>query len=96
MHPQLTLHNNPMCVEQILALKKCHEESGWLSKLLGACNEDKTLLDRCFKAQKKVTRKPILEAARADRERWHQKCDAIDLRRAKASAREPPVQAAES
>ena len=82
MHPQLTLHNNPLCVEQILALKKCHEDTGWLRKLLGACNEQKNVLDQCFRAQKKVKRKPLLEAARADRERWRQTCEAIDRRRA--------------
>ena len=82
MHPQLTLHNNPLCVEQIQALKACHEDTGWLSKLLGACNEHKQLLDQCFRAQKKVKRKPLLEAARADRERWRQTCEAIDRRRA--------------
>jgi hypothetical protein len=46
MHPLLTLDNNPMCVEQIQAFKKCHEETGYFGKALGACNQPKALMDR--------------------------------------------------
>jgi hypothetical protein len=75
MHPLLTLHNNPHCVEQIQALQRCHEEGGYLARLTGGCNEQKRLLDACFKAQKKETRKAHLEKARADRERWLHACE---------------------
>lgn len=75
MHPQLTTHNNPHCVEQILAFQRCHEEVGYWGRLTGACNDYKVQLDACFKAAKKKTRKGLLEKARADRERWLQKCD---------------------
>ena len=75
MHPTLSLHNNPQCVEQILAFKKCHEDVGYWGRLTGKCNEQKHVLDACFKAQKKVTRKGLLETARADRERWKKKCE---------------------
>lgn len=75
MHPQLSLHNNPQCVEQILAFKKCHEDAGYFARLLGECNEHKQLLDKCFKAQKKVVRKGLLEKARADRERFRRACE---------------------
>ena len=54
MHPPLTLQNNPQCVEQILAFKRCHAESTYMQRMLGECNEHKRLLDACFKAQKKV------------------------------------------
>ena len=79
MHPTLSLHNNPQCVEQILAFKRCHEEVGYWGRLTGACNEYKHQLDACFKAQKKVTRKGLLEKARAERERWHQACERENL-----------------
>eukprot|EP00967_Tisochrysis_lutea_P098561 scaffold145648_cov37-Tisochrysis_lutea.AAC.1 len=46
MHPLLTLDNNPMCVEQIRAFKKCHDETSYLRRALGACNQHKALMDR--------------------------------------------------
>jgi len=46
MHPQLTLHNNPMCVEQIVAFQKCHAEVGYWWRVVGACNEPKSLMDK--------------------------------------------------
>ena len=46
MHPQLTLDNNQMCVDQILAFQRCHEEVGLWGKLTGRCNTEKSLLDR--------------------------------------------------
>eukprot|EP00962_Isochrysis_galbana_P004664 scaffold1285_cov112-Isochrysis_galbana.AAC.1 len=46
-----------MCVEQIQAFKKCHEETGYIGKALGACNQPKALMDRCFREQKKVKRR---------------------------------------
>ena len=80
MHPQLTLENNPLCVEQILALKQCHEDNGYLSRMLGECNEQKRLLDACFKSQKKVVRKGLLQKARDDRDRWRRACDELEAR----------------
>ena len=74
MHPELTLKNNPHCVEQILAFKRCHAESTYMQRMLGECNEHKRILDACFKSQKKVVRKGHLEQARADRARWRQAC----------------------
>ena len=80
MHPQLTLDNNPQCVDQILAFKKCHEECGYFARLMGTCNDAKVELDACFKKQKKSVRKGLLEKAREDRERWRQKCDELEAR----------------
>ena len=74
----MTLHNNPQCVEQILAFKQCHEDAGYFGRFLGQCNEQKRVLDACFKAQKKVLRKGLLEKARADRERWQQACKQVE------------------
>ena len=75
MHPQLTLHNNQMCADKIQALLQCHEEGGYWGRLTGRCNEQKRLLDLCFRAQKKVKRKAHLEEARASRERWLAACE---------------------
>ena len=35
MHPQLVEHNNPLCVEQIRAFKRCHEDAGYWGRLTG-------------------------------------------------------------
>ena len=75
MHPTLSLHNNPECVDVILAFKQCHEEVGYWGRLTGQCNEQKRLLDLCFREQKKFKRKGLLEKARAERERWRRACD---------------------
>lgn len=75
MHPTLSLHNNPLCVDKILAFKQCHEDVGYWGRLTGACNEQKYLLEKCFKAQKKVIRKGLLEKARAERQRFKQACE---------------------
>jgi hypothetical protein len=75
MHPQLSLHNNPQCVEQILAFQQCHEDAGYWRRLFGACEEHKRILDACFKAQKKSLRKGHLQKARADREKWLKACE---------------------
>ena len=75
MHPTLSLHNNPLCVDKLLAFKQCHEDVGYWGRLTGACNEQKYLLEKCFKAQKKVIRKGLLEKARAERQRFKQACE---------------------
>ena len=74
MHPLLSVQNNPLCTEQIEALKACHSEAGYWEKMFGACNEPKSMLDVCLRAQKKVTRKTHLQEARAERARWHEAC----------------------
>ncbi|KAL1525706.1 hypothetical protein AB1Y20_020552 [Prymnesium parvum] len=74
MHPQLSLENNPLCVEQIAALKECHASVGYWGKLLGSCNDQKAALDKCLRAQKKVLRKAHLDEARAERARWRKAC----------------------
>mmetsp|Transcript_12872 Transcript_12872/g.27800 ORF Transcript_12872/g.27800 Transcript_12872/m.27800 type:complete len:89 (+) Transcript_12872:452-718(+) len=73
MHPLLTTQNNPMCVELIEALKKCHENQNMWDKLVGSCNEEKAALDRCFRAQKKVKTRLNQSKAREERERWKAK-----------------------
>ena len=61
MHPRLSLENTPACVEEIKALQACHADTNYWIKLLGACNEKKMVLDKCFRAQKKVRGWTMLE-----------------------------------
>jgi len=63
MHPRLSLENTPACVEQIKALQACHADTNYWIKLLGACNEKKMVLDKCFRAQKKVQGQVAPDAA---------------------------------
>ena len=64
MHPRLSLENTPACVEQIKALQACHADTNYWIKLMGACNEKKMVLDKCFRAQKKVRGRMLPYAAR--------------------------------
>jgi hypothetical protein len=81
MHPHLSIHNNPACEEQIKALQACHEAAGYWGRLTGSCNDQKVMLDQCFRTQKKVVRKAKLETAREDRARWREICDRIDAQK---------------
>ena len=74
MHPPLNVDKSPLCAEKIIAFKKCTEECGYFERMLGSCNEQKQVLDACFKSQKKVLRKEHKNEARAARERWKQAC----------------------
>ena len=74
MHPLLNEHANPLCRDQMDALKACHEAAGYWGKVLGQCNAEKADLDVCFRTQKKATRKVYLEEARAERARWREAC----------------------
>ena len=42
-----------MCQDVIKALLACHEENP-KTKFLGACNDEKTALDKCFKVRKRI------------------------------------------
>jgi hypothetical protein len=50
MHPPLTPGNHPLCLDVITALKACHTANPF-AKLLGACNDQKSALDACFRAE---------------------------------------------
>lgn len=50
MHPPLD-RPHPDCLEPIAALKECHTDR-W-RKYTGGCNDLKTALDQCLKAEKK-------------------------------------------
>ena len=81
MHPPLSLHRNPLCEEQIKALEACHVKSGYFGRAIGTCNDVKQELDKCFRWQKKTTRKAHLEEARAARARWREACAALESKK---------------
>lgn len=51
MHPPLVAHRHPECAELIRALEGCHARRP-LAKFLGACNDQKIALDKCFRSEK--------------------------------------------
>eukprot|EP00897_Mesotaenium_endlicherianum_P004469 jgi/Mesen1/404/ME000010S_10856 len=68
MHPPLTLHKHPQCAEIIKHFKKCHEDHP-VTKYLGACNDLKIQLDRCFRQEKAEKRRRNFEASKAFQEK---------------------------
>ncbi|KAL0799300.1 hypothetical protein Bca101_054475 [Brassica carinata] len=75
MHPPLTPHRHPMCLEIIEEFQKCHLEHP-IGKFFGECTELKVKLDRCFRQevsyivlQKAVKRKVNFEQSKKLQER---------------------------
>nr|XP_034891314.1 COX assembly mitochondrial protein 2 homolog isoform X1 [Populus alba] len=68
MHPPLTLHRHPMCVEIIEQFQKCHLDHP-IAKFFGECTELKVKLDRCFREEKAVKRKANFEQSKKLKER---------------------------
>ncbi|KAJ6715553.1 COX ASSEMBLY MITOCHONDRIAL PROTEIN [Salix viminalis] len=68
MHPPLTLHRHPMCVEIIEQFQKCHLDHP-IAKFFGECTELKIKLDRCFREEKAVKRKVNFEQSKKHKER---------------------------
>ncbi|XP_008788332.2 COX assembly mitochondrial protein 2 homolog [Phoenix dactylifera] len=68
MHPPLTLHRHPMCVEIIEEFQKCHTDHP-IAKFFGQCTELKIKLDRCFREEKALKRKANFERSKILKER---------------------------
>lgn len=68
MHPPLSPWKHPLCLKEIDALNTCHAESP-LGKFVGACNDHKASLDRCFRAEKQAKRSLNHAKAKAEQER---------------------------
>ena len=68
MHPPLH-RPHPDCQEVVSKLLQCHEDNPF-GKFLGACNEHKYALDRCFKAEKEKKRAANAQAARDRRAKF--------------------------
>ncbi|KAG5188765.1 hypothetical protein JKP88DRAFT_25195 [Tribonema minus] len=71
MHPPL-FKPHPMCQEMVEQLVKCHDENPY-GKFLGACNEAKTALDKCFRQEKIARYKANMESAKAMDEKRRQR-----------------------
>ncbi|XP_065871759.1 uncharacterized protein [Euphorbia lathyris] len=67
MHPPLTLHRHPMCVEIIEEFQKCHLDHP-IGKFFGKCTDLKIKLDRCFREEKAVNRKANFEQSKKRKE----------------------------
>ncbi|KAL1844821.1 hypothetical protein VTK73DRAFT_1729 [Phialemonium thermophilum] len=52
MHPHLHSAYNSGCQEAMEALEACHAR-GFLWKSMGMCNDAKTELDKCLRAQRR-------------------------------------------
>ncbi|XP_020683133.2 COX assembly mitochondrial protein 2 homolog [Dendrobium catenatum] len=68
MHPPLTLHRHPMCVEIIELFQKCHQDHP-IGKFFGECTDLKLKLDRCFREEKALRRKANFEESKKFKER---------------------------
>ncbi|EGD73349.1 hypothetical protein PTSG_05061 [Salpingoeca rosetta] len=67
MHPQLSEELRPECAHLIKALRQCHEENP-KAKLMGACNEINSALDKCLKEAREAQRQKNLAKARKRKE----------------------------
>ncbi|KAH0935306.1 hypothetical protein HID58_012423, partial [Brassica napus] len=68
MHPPLTPHRHPMCVEIIEEFQKCHLDHP-IGKFFGDCTELKVKLLHCFRQEKAVKRKVNFEQSKKLQER---------------------------
>ena len=66
MHLPLVAHRHPECAELIRALEGCHARRP-LAKFLGACNDQKIALDKCFRSEKAL--RSAANRAKAKREK---------------------------
>eukprot|EP01035_Chromulina_nebulosa_P023751 gene23751-30803_t len=62
MHPPL-FKPHPKCEKVVEELVACHNTKS-IAKYFGACNEFKTALDTCFRAEKEERRQLNLQRAR--------------------------------
>ena len=71
MHPPL-FRPHPLCGDCVQELVKCHENHP-MTKFFGACNDAKTNLDNCFRAEKILKRDANLAKAKSDKAAWEEK-----------------------
>ncbi|KAI9736893.1 MAG: hypothetical protein M1818_005944 [Claussenomyces sp. TS43310] len=67
MHPHLHTKDNKACEEVMTILDECHAR-GFLWKAVGMCNNAKTNVNRCLRAQRLERTKANREAAKVKRE----------------------------
>ncbi|TVY80977.1 COX assembly mitochondrial protein [Lachnellula suecica] len=73
MHPHLHTKDNRACEEVMNMLDECHAR-GFLWKSMGMCNDAKTKVNMCLRAQRLERTKANREVAKAKnaqiREKW--------------------------
>ncbi|KAI9849217.1 MAG: hypothetical protein M1838_000205 [Thelocarpon superellum] len=67
MHPHLHTKDNAGCAEVMQQLEECHAR-GFLYKVFGNCNDAKTAVNRCLRAERLERTARNREKARAKRE----------------------------
>ncbi|KAH8676620.1 cytochrome c oxidase biogenesis protein Cmc1-like protein [Tricladium varicosporioides] len=77
MHPHLHTKDNRACEEVMTILDECHAR-GFLWKSMGMCNNAKTAVNKCLRAQRLERTAANREAAKAKREEIRQKWAEID------------------
>ncbi|KAH8814997.1 cytochrome c oxidase biogenesis protein Cmc1-like protein [Xylogone sp. PMI_703] len=77
MHPHLHTKENMACAEVIALLDECHAR-GFLWKSMGMCNDAKTEVNKCLKAQRFEKTKANRSTARSKRDEIRAKWDEID------------------
>ena len=70
MHPPLK-RPHPDCQSAIVYLESCHITNPYL-KFLGACNDAKADLDKCFRREKEGMRRRNMEEGRRE---WQREWD---------------------
>lgn len=71
MHPPL-YRPHPKCGDMIANLVACHDTNVWC-KFMGACNDEKAAMDKCFRAEKEEIRYANQERGRAFDKRFEEK-----------------------
>ncbi|KAK2626744.1 hypothetical protein QTJ16_003919 [Diplocarpon rosae] len=78
MHPHLHTKDNTACEEVMTALDECHAR-GFLWASMGMCNDAKTKVNKCLRAQR-------LERTKANREKTKAKNQEIRAKWAEIDA----------
>jgi len=77
MHPHLHTKDNKACEEVMDILDECHAR-GFLWKSMGMCNDAKTAVNKCLRAQRLERTRLNREAAKIKREQIKEKWAEID------------------
>ncbi|KAL8808670.1 MAG: hypothetical protein Q9200_004143 [Gallowayella weberi] len=68
MHPHLHTKTNRGCEEVMTALEECHAQ-GFIHKLFGNCNDIKTQVNKCLRAERLERTAKNRELAKQKREK---------------------------
>jgi len=77
MHPHLHTKDNRGCEEVMAILDECHAR-GFLHKAIGSCNQAKTDVNKCLRAERLERTARNREQAKKERERIKAKWGEID------------------